>query len=381
MAGKKNVVWVIDVLGRGGAENLMVPSLKYLNKDRFNPRVCVFREKYGNPIAKELMHLGIPVDFFDVDRLRDLSVIPRLLRYFRQHKVDLVHTQLEFANTFGNIVSKLDGVPSVCTLHTMETPTWGTKKYFHLKLMRWSLRMFCDKIITVAADARQHYLTHGKDSPEKVITIYNGIDLSRFKELSKEAHNRLRESLGIPQKAPLIITVAVLRPAKGIQYMLKAFPDILGTLPDAYYLVVGDGEYRNKLGQMANDLGMGERVKFAGFRQDVPYLLAISDLFVLPTLEEVLPTVLAESMAACRPIVVSAVGGVPEMVQDGVNGLLLPPREPKLLAEGCIRLLSNPKEAHKLGKAGWEIVNERFNILKQVKKLGNIYEELLTATR
>jgi glycosyltransferase involved in cell wall biosynthesis len=374
---KKRIIWLIDVLGRGGAERLMVPLMQHIDTERFLTRVCVLRERYGNPVAEELKRMGVTVDMLPVNRLRDLTAIPRMVRYFRRHEADLVHTQLEFANALGNAAASIIRLPSVCTIHTLDDPVEGSKKSRRLKLMWWSLRRFCDQVITVSEGARRHYLAVSGDSVDKVITVYNGIDLSSFPQLDTAQQAALRESLGIPAHVPLMITVAVLRPQKGIQYMLEALPAILETVPDAYYMVVGDGDHRQALQESARRSGLGERVIFTGFREDVASLLSISDLFVLPTLDEALPTVLAEAMAMSLPLVVSDVGGVSEMVDDGVNGLLLPPGDPDRLAEACIGLLQNDEDAHQMGEAGWKVVNERFNIRKQVKLLGDLYDEIL----
>lgn len=377
MKEQKRIVWLIDVLGRGGAERLMVPLMQHIDTERFQTRVCVLREKYGNPVAEELKRMGVKVDMLPVNRLRDLTAIPRMVRYFRRHQTDLVHTQLEFANALGNAAAGMMGLPSVCTIHTLEDPAPGSKKHRRMKLMWWSLRRFCDRVITVSEGARRHYLAVSGDMPDKVVTLHNGIDLSSFPKLGPDKRVELRESLGVPAHAPLMVTVAVLRPQKGIQYMIEALPAILEAVPDAFYMVVGDGDYYQVLMESAQKSDVGERVVFTGFRQDIASLLSISDLFVLPTLAEALPTVLAEAMATSLPLIVSEVGGVPEMVVDGVNGLLLPPADVDRLAAACIHVLRDEVDARRMGEAGWQIVNERFNIRKQVQRLGDLYDEVL----
>jgi glycosyltransferase involved in cell wall biosynthesis len=312
-----------------------------------------------------------------INRLRDLTAIPRVVRYLSQHRADLVHTQLEFSNTLGNLAAKLLGLPSVSTIHTHQAPLKGTKEFRRLRLMWWSMRKFCDRVIAVAEETRGNYLAVSRDAPHKVITIYNGIDLSSFRPVDATERARQRERLGIPEQAPLIITVAMLRQKKGIQYMIDAFPTILESIPGAHYLIVGDGDYRPALHELAVRRGLSERITLAGLRYDIPDLLGTSDLFVLPSLDEALPTVLAEAMAARRPVIASAIGGIPEMVADGVNGLLLPPGEPTQLAQACIRLLNNPDLAAKMGAAGWEIANQRFNIRTQAQQTGDLYWELL----
>jgi glycosyltransferase involved in cell wall biosynthesis len=239
------------------------------------------------------------------------------------------------------------------------------------------LRRFCARIISVSEGTRQHYIHQMNFPPDKIMTMYNGINLAPFEATGMQQRQAVREELQIPPHAPVLATVAVLRPPKGIQYMLEAMPRILEAVPDARYLVVGDGEHRATLHELARTQEVAEQVIFTGARKDVPAMLAASDIFVLPTLTEALPTVLAEAMGTRKPIIASAVGGVPEMVETERNGLLVPPAEPARLAEACIRLLRNPAEAQLMGQTGQAIARERFEITVQAQHLGTLYQALL----
>ncbi len=375
------IVMLIDSLGLGGAERLLTIYLQHFDTTRFELRVCALQVREDNPIATDIGQLGIPVDLVPVHHLRDLAGLPRLVRYLRRQRTDLLHTQLEFADTLGSIAARMLNIPAVSTLHTFENPSKGSRTYWRLKLRWWLLGHFCQQVIAVSEGTRQHYIRMGDLKPDKVITIYNGIDLSRFTFQNEAERLAKREALGIPPEAPLLTTVAVLRPPKGIQYLIEALPAILEAVPETYYLVVGDGQHRHTLKELARAHKVTDRIIFTGVRNDIPDLLAISDLFVLPTLGEALPTVLAEAMAAQKPIVVSNVGGVPEMVEHGRNGLLVPPADPARLAEACLQLLQNPDQAHAMGQTGREIVEQRFNIRKQVQRLGDLYQEILARHR
>lgn len=373
---KYNIIYLIDGLGMGGAERMMVPILQHLSRDDFSPRVCVFQEKAGNPIADDLRAIGIPVDFLPVPYLRDLTAVPRLWKYFRETKADLVHTQLEFADTLGNFVAKLLRLPSVCTIHTLPSQDMNTKSKAHQRVEWFSLRHFCDRVIAVSEEARTYHVQIGGAIEKQTTTIYNGIDISHFNGLVGE-RDALRRELGIPLDAHLMTTVAVLREPKGIQFMLQALPEILAADPQAYYLIAGDGPYGDTLRQEAGKLPQSNHIIFAGMRKDVPRVLAASDIFVLPTLTEALPTVLAEAMACNLPVVASAVGGVPEMVFEGENGSLVSPGDPKQLVKACLSLLKDENLRRDTGKRGWQITHEKFNIHKQVESLKYLYLELL----
>jgi glycosyltransferase involved in cell wall biosynthesis len=377
---KYEVAFVIDGLGMGGAERLMVPILKHLDRDRFNAHVCALQTKDGNPMAEQIRPLGIPVECLDIKHLRDVEAVPRLVRYLKAIGADLVHTQLEFSNILGNISAKLLRLPSVCTIHIMPSLDVKPKSKLHQRVEWFSLRHFCDRVIAVSEEARQYHLAISGASASQVTMLYNGIDLAGFTGMDR-AHERaaVRSELGIPADANVLTTVAVLRPQKGIQFMIRALPAILAAHPDSYYLVVGDGSQRAALLEEAQKAGVGERVIFAGMRHDVPRLLAASDVVVLPTLTEALPTVLAEAMAARLPIIASRVGGVPEMVTDEVNGCLVPPEDVEALVSACSQLLRDAQLRMTMGVEGWNTVDRKFNIERQVDKLEELYFDQLNA--
>lgn len=379
-ARKHKIAYVIDGLGMGGAERLMVPILKHLNRDRFDAYVCALQSRDGNPMAEELRLLGIPVECLDIKHLRDWDALPRLTGYLKRVGADLVHTQLEFANILGNVSAKYLRLPSVCTIHVMPALDVKTKSKLHQRVEWFALRRFCDRVISVSEEARQHHLAISGAPSSQVVTLYNGIDLSSFVSLERERERAaVRTELGIPPDANVLTTVAVLRPQKGIQFMIRALPAILASHPNTYYLVVGDGSHRDALLEEVQKAGVGDRVVFAGMRRDVTRLLSASDVFVLPTLTEALPTVLAEAMAARLPIVASRVGGVPEMVTDGQNGCLVEPEDLDGLVLACRQLVAGKDIRAAMGEEGWRTVDQKFNIERQVDTLEELYLDQLRA--
>jgi glycosyltransferase involved in cell wall biosynthesis len=374
---RARIALLIDSLAMGGAERLLTIYLKHFDTTRFEPRVCALQIRDNNPLKTDIEQLGIPVDLVPVKHLRDPLGIPHLISYLRKQQIDLLHTQLEFSDTLGTTAARFVGIPAVSTLHTFDDPPKGTSTYWRLKL-RWGiLKHFSHRIIAVSEGTRQHHMRVGKLPANKVVTLYNGIDLSRFADFSKNGNGVSRQSLNIPENAPLLTTVAVLRQPKGIQYMIEALPTILASVPETRYLVVGSGDHEHALKELTKTHGVEDRVIFTGSRDDIPDLLALSDVFVLPTLGEALPTVLAEAMAAQKPIVVSNVGGVPEMVEDGRNGLLVAPANPEQLSAACLQLLQQHDQAQAMARAGREIVEQRFNIEVQGQRLGDLYQDIL----
>jgi glycosyltransferase involved in cell wall biosynthesis len=340
----------------------------------------VLQERFGNPIAVKIKELGIPVDMVPIPHLRTPGALENLRAYLRNHKPDVVHTQLEFSDTLGSLAARLEHIPSVSTMHVIPEPSMRSREFWRHRLMWMSLKYCSRRVFAVSEGARRHYIKSGGLPPARVQTLYNGIDLTHY-AVDEPNKTHIRAEINLPEGVPVLVTVAYLREPKGIQYMLEALPDVRKKFPECRYLIVGDGDFRPVLEAQTRDLGLVRNVIFTGQRGDIPDVLAVSDIFILPTLTEALPTVLAEAMAAQKPIIASAVGGVPEMVEDGRNGLLVPPEEPRKLANAVISLLNDPERAAVMGKAGAAIAAEKFDIDRQCRQLEACYTELAAESK
>lgn len=373
---KTKIIWMIDSLGHGGAERLTLAILERFDRERFDLRVCALQERGGNPVAKDLQKAGIPVDLLNIPTLRHPANLFKITGYLRRHKPQLIHAQLEFSIILGSLAAKLLRIPCVTTLHTLDNPQ-ENRAYWRYRITLAALKYLCDRSIGVSESTRQHHLRDGNIPGEKIITLYNGIDLSAYKFPTPEACLEKRKELGLAPNSIIAVTVAVLREPKGIQFMLQAMAQLRETNPNLQYLVVGDGEYGPALKEMARSLGLGNRVVFVGQRKDIPEILAVCDFFILPTLTEALPTVLMEAMAARKAMIASNVGGVPEMIQDGVNGRLLPPGDVPALVTACAQLADDSALRNAWGTAGQAICQEKFNIERQIVSLENLYASLI----
>jgi glycosyltransferase involved in cell wall biosynthesis len=370
------VTWIIDGLGHGGAERMTLAILEKIDRRIFDLRVCALQVKQGNPIAKELERIGIPVDLVPIPNLRQPANLPKILGYLRHHKPDIVHTQLEFANVLGSFGSWLFRIPNISTVHTLDNPQTGTS-HWRNELSWGCMRHFSTRLIAVSNSTRDHLIKYGHIQSNKILTLYNGIDLENFKPLDKNMRLAKRRELGIPDDAFLFLTVAVLREAKGIQHMIEAMNGIIQSLPNAHYLIVGTGEYESKLREKIEALHLEKHITLAGQRTDISDILNTSDLFVLSTLIDALPTVLIEATAAGKAIVASNVGGVPEIVENNVNGLLTPPSDPQQLEKCCLQLAQDRARRVAMESAGIQIAQDKFNVHKQVSTLSQLYMELV----
>ena len=369
------VLWFIDSLGPGGAEKLMLPVLKSLSELGVENRVCVFRIQAESLIAEELKAIGIPVDVLPVRNVRNPFILQKLVKYIRHYQPNIIHTQLETSDILGTIVARLLHVPSVSTIHTLEKPSRRIKKVLR-NFLRWnSLKLFSRCVIAVSEITRKHYLNQGFDQ-KKLIKMYNGIDLGIFSQSYLHPKNKY-ELFGLQEDGIILTTVAVLREQKGIQYMIQALPALLVKKSNIYYAIVGDGDYREPLEKMASLLGIRNHVLFMQYRNNIPELLSSTDRFVFLSLGDALPTGLLEAMAAGVPIVASEVGGIPEIIENDVNGLLVPPANPSRLADACLQLLDDKQHADRLTKAAHAAIADHFDVRQQAMNLFMLYREIL----
>jgi glycosyltransferase involved in cell wall biosynthesis len=367
------VLFVIDSLGPGGAERTLRRVVEFFDRSRFECRVAVLQVREGNPVAEEIRDLGVPVDLVRVDRLRSPAGQARFIRYLLSHRPSIIHTHLEFAHTLGGIYGRLIGAKPIGTIHTFALGS-ASRERKRLGLMWFSLRRAHVKVIAPSRSGMLHAGSAGRIPEGRMMVLHNGVDLESFRpDASHRA--RVRAELGLAIDTPLLVTVAVLRKGKGIGDLLAAMPEILESVPDAMTLIVGDGDQRATLERLAAEEGVADRVLFTGSRDDVGALLAASDVFVLPTHEDLLPTVVAEAMATGLPVVASDVGGLRDMVEDGVTGTLYPAGEVPALAEACVEMLADRLRRDSSGRAGRLVAEDKFDIRKHVDALGRLYME------
>jgi glycosyltransferase involved in cell wall biosynthesis len=247
-------------------------------------------------------------------------------------------------------------------------------------MQKWACRA-ADHVLVNAEAVRAVLVSQGYDA-SRISVIRNGIDVSRF-QAGGDSHG-IRIGLGFSPEAPVVAVFARLNRLKGIEYFLEAAAILRIRFEDARFLIVGDSiseAYRAELEKRAKDLGLHEHVVFAGFRSDIPELLREVSVSVLPSLAEGLSNVVLEAMAASVPVVATAVGGTPEMIDDGVQGLLVPPRDAPALVRAIGSLLAEPARRQSMGEAGRKRAKERFSLEAAVRETETLYERLLLAGR
>lgn len=365
-----NVLYVIGTLQLGGAENQVVTMAPALCNDRYTIHVCCLGHEGVQ--ADALRGRGIQVVALNM-RLRYWPIaVYRLFRLIKQLNAQIVHTHLYDAGIWGRLVGKLAGVPVIVTTEHGMT-LW--KKRRHLLLEHFFNR-FTDKMIAVSEDIRQRRIHDEGVSPEKIITIPNAVDIKRFSRI--DSREQVRKELGIDTSCLVIGTVARLVVAKRLDYLLEAASVVCDAVPQARFLIIGDGPLRDDLERKALQLDLPPQyVRFLGSRQDIPELLSALDIFALSSEREGLPVSLLEAMAASRPVVATQVGGIPQVIQDGYNGVLIPPHDPAALAKAIRKLIEDNTQRKSLEKQGYRTVETRFSVEVVSRQIIALYSSLL----
>ena len=340
-----NVLALIDHLAMGGAELLLSQFAAGAADAGIRYSVACLKVSDGNPAAEPLRALGIEPIRLDVpERLG-----PRSLLEVRKHLIaaapDVLHTHLWSADTLGSIAARSLGVPAVSTLHN---PIWGgdLKSRTKASMTAAARRFGCSRLIAVSEDTRSDYLAHGWDRPERVVTIHNGMNL----EPEPGAGRRVRAELGLAPADLVVGMVSGLRPVKGHPVAIDALRIVRERFPRARLLIAGRGRMRAAIEEQAADLG--DAVIMAGHRPDVMALQDALDICLQPSYADSFPGTVIEAMAASVPVLATAVGGMPEQIIDGENGLLVAaPPTAASIAAGLLRLLADAGLRHGMGAA------------------------------
>jgi glycosyltransferase involved in cell wall biosynthesis len=369
---------MIDSLGRGGAEHLLATYAPELNSQGVSVRVVVLQERDGNPATAGLQAEGVPVELIPLDKLRRIDQVRSAIRRLRVLGPDVIHAHLEASTVLGGIAGLVLRVPTVATLHTREYPERFDRASARLWLRNQLLIAAYDRVICLSGRLEQDARSHGLGRAS-LTSIGNGIDVGQFDRTNRRPAPQIRAELGIPSSAQLIVSVSVLRAQKGINRLLHAMVEARAAMPDLHLLIVGDGDERGHLERQSRNLGLSDAVTFAGFRNDIADLLSAGDLFVLPTLWDALPTVVMEAMAAGLPVVASRVGGLPDMVQDGVEGVLVSTDNEVELVSAICSILGDDGLHQDMAAAARRRAESEFSLEGQVAKLATLYRNLTAA--
>lgn len=391
----RRIVHVITRLDHGGsAENTMLTALGH-DRARFAPIVVAgtadLHDAQGGQGATEanrrrLEEAAIPCRLWPaltrpVRPAMDLQALVRLARLFRRERPALVHTHTSKAGALGRLAAALAGVETV--VHTPH----GHVFYGHFTRpvsrafvqVERTLAKRTTRLIALTEAERDEHLARGVGTPGQFAVVPSGIDLATFQSL---VGVRRPAPPGLPVKPDAVVVGSVgwLTDVKGHRYLIEAVARVRGAHPNLHLLLVGSGDRRRELEDLVAQRGLADAVTFAGERRDVPACLAALDVFVLPSLNEGMGRALIEAMAAGRPVIASRVGGVPALIEERRNGLLVPPADPAALARALRELLRRPQWAKELGGAASMAIGPRFGARAMVEAIESVYEDALAET-
>ncbi|XXX72122.1 glycosyltransferase [Sorangium sp. So ce134] len=362
------VVHVVSSFQTGGAEQVVVDLAASQRAAGHDVLAVAIAEDPDGPRAEQLRRRGVEVRLVPKCPGFDGTLTARLAALFATKGVTLVHAHNQLSLVYAAPAGWLHRVPVIHTKHGVSQDMQGRG------WLRSAASAFVDAHVAVSQPTAAAVLGRREVEPPKLHVVANGIDLSRFAP-DPAARARVRAELAIPQDAWVVGSVGRLSPVKNHELLVRA---AARALPGSgRLLVVGDGPERARLVALARELGVSERVLFAGERHDVPALLAALDVFALPSLSEGLPLALLEAMATGLPAVASDVGGVPTALVHGETGFLVPSGEVAPLAARLSELMADPALAARMGRCGRAIALRRYSAARMAERYMDLYTLLL----
>jgi glycosyltransferase involved in cell wall biosynthesis len=365
-----------DSFIHGGTERQFVRALRLLDRERFDVIAGCLKKR--GPFLSEVEGMGIPVEEFPLRSFFNLSAIGwffQLVKFLRRERIDIVHAFDFYTAVFAVPAARWAGVPVVL----------ASRRELAGDRSRWqqrAIRLACHLSTGIVANSRAagSCLTgFGYVPAEKITVVPNSIDPEEFRPARKAADTR--QSLGLAPEVPLVGILGALRPEKDQATFIRAAHQIAQSSPAASFLLIGEGNERPRLESLARALGIAGRVIFAGDRHDVADLLAALDVFVLSSSTESFPNAILEAMVVGRPVVATNIGGIPEVVEDGKCGFLVPVGDAAAMARSVEQLLHDPALRRSMGDAGRARVLAEFTPALMKQRLENLYDRQMLERR
>jgi glycosyltransferase involved in cell wall biosynthesis len=373
---RMNILWIVDHLGYNnamhGAGMYYLNTIPVFDKKKFNVILCVLREE--DYLIKFFTDKEVNLRILGRGKFSPMTLVD-ILRITKEEHIQLIHAHGYGAANFGRLAGMIRGIPTIVHAHDDD-------RYYPLyqNLADRLLRNHTDKAIAVSGSVGKSCVNKRHIGKDKTFVIHNGIPLKDFAAPDGERVRKERARLGIGPDFKVIGTVAKLREEKGTRYLIESAVKVLEIFPKTLLLIAGDGPLMEELKTLSEKLGIADRVIFAGFRDDIPVILSIIDIFIVPSITEGSPLALLEAMAMGKPIVATNVGGIVEILRDGETGLLVPSRDPGAIAEKVVQLFRNEAESGKLGLSAKEEA-EKYDIQSHGQKLAGHYDELIASAQ
>ncbi len=349
--------------GLGGQEKRVLAEATGL-AERGHYVAIVCRENAR--IKSKAKRLGIDVYTLPLRKSYDVVSIVKLVIFLKNKKFDIVNTHSGIDSWIGGIAARFAGVPLLVRTRHLNIPLRRNLVNF--------IHYLPNMYITCGENMRNNLVTQCGFPENKVISIPTGVSLDFFViRKNKEA----KMKYGLDMNSTVVVNVGILRSVKGHEVTLKAVKTVVDSIPNAKFLIIGDGPRKKELENIAHDLGISKHVVFTGFVENIPEIYSFSDVAILSSWSEGLPQSLLQAMATGIPVVATKVGGVPEVVNHEETGILLEPGDHEALAEGIIRILTNPDLSLQCTKRAKDLVIQKHSVKLMIDKIESIYENLL----
>ncbi len=365
MIQRKKILHIIQSLDNGGCENMLLRTLPRLQD--FDHTIITLKEP--GTLAPLCTSAGIPTKTARCNGLLDIPGIRRLRALVQTEQPDIVLTYLFHADMIGRLaLHNATTAPIIPFLRT----TYNHPKYLVARLLEWLTKPLVKQYLANSEAVKNFYTKHLGVHLKKITVIPNGIDIAYFESITPDPE--LRKSLGITPDDFTLICVANLHINKGHRYLLEAFENIHKELPNVHLLIVGDGVERDNLKNQLRNYDSQSNISFLGHRTDIPELLKISDLFILPTLFEGQSNALLEAMASGIPVITTDIPENRVMIEDGVGGILVPPQNPSALSQAIQNLYINQELRKSFSFTSKKTIYDLFSL----EKTANAFQKFLT---
>jgi len=361
------VAHVIDELPAHGAERLLVDVLRHRSAAFDYHVVCLMR---GGQLEPEIRELGVPVTILGYRGKYDVSLLWRLVRWLRANRIAVVHTHLFTADTWGRSAARIAGLRAIfSTVHS--TNQWKSRLY---RLVDRLLARVSACVIACSEEVGKVLVVRDRLPAARVRVVRNGVALARFAAVSGAG---VRAEFGVPAGRPLLALIGRFHPAKGHADLLAALARLRQERVAFHCLLVGAGELQAEIEADIAFRGLADAVTLTGERSDIPRILAATDVLVLPSRWEGLPMILLEAMAMARAVVATAVGGIPDVVADGNNGLIVAPGSVPALTQALQRVIADAGLRARLGDSARETVRRLYDVTTTVAAYEALYRAAL----
>lgn len=374
---------LIEGLGPGGAERLLYTNLKYLDPERLeNEVVTIFADL--DYWKRSIEKLGVSVESLGCTTRRDLvGGVARLRKHIRRTKPDLIHTHLWAANITGRIAGLLSNVPVISSIHNPEyelevfadaAQMSQSKLLIARVLDKWTARFGCQQMLAVSNYVKESTHLRLNYPRAKIQVLYNPIDTSDLLEI--RSRQDILSEVGLPQDSIILLNVGRLSPQKGFIYAVRAMQEVRKHFPKAHLLSIGaqsDRRWHSEIESEIVKLGLTDVIHLLGEKRNVSDFLHRCDLFIFPSLYEGMGIALAEAMSVGCACITNDIKPLTEFVEHDINGILVEPRNPKILAKAIVDLLNDVEKRRALGQAAKETALELFQPKPAADKLTDIY--------